>query len=207
MGFASWVRKIPWRREWQPTSTFLPRESHGQRSLAGYGPWSHKESDTTERLTLSNHWYPQTYMQRRWFLYFSSNWFPNGPGSLRPLLLGLHPQILEAIQHALGLECWFCHFLTLESHTSPFSSLSLSDPICPVESQLGTWERLDKRRSRSLASSIQAFPVPVHSPCWEGPLPPHYTATPRLPSVHFTVYVAPRWVLSPRAPNSFRRRA
>ena len=27
---------------------FLPRESHGQRSLAGYSPWSHKESDTTE---------------------------------------------------------------------------------------------------------------------------------------------------------------
>ena len=27
---------------------FLPGESHGQRSLAGYGPWGHKESDTTE---------------------------------------------------------------------------------------------------------------------------------------------------------------
>ena len=30
---------------------FLPGESHGQRSLLGYGPWGHKESDTTERLT------------------------------------------------------------------------------------------------------------------------------------------------------------
>ena len=30
------------------TPVFLPRESHGQRSLAGYGPWGHKESDTTE---------------------------------------------------------------------------------------------------------------------------------------------------------------
>ena len=30
---------------------FLPVESHGQRSLAGYSPWGHKESDTTERLT------------------------------------------------------------------------------------------------------------------------------------------------------------
>ena len=38
--------KIPWRRKWQPV--FLPGESHGQRSLAGYGPWGHKESDTTE---------------------------------------------------------------------------------------------------------------------------------------------------------------
>ena len=31
-------RKIPWRREWQPTRIFLPEESHGQRSLAGYSP-------------------------------------------------------------------------------------------------------------------------------------------------------------------------
>ena len=29
-------------------SVFLPGEFHGQRSLVGYGPWSHKESDTTE---------------------------------------------------------------------------------------------------------------------------------------------------------------
>ena len=34
--------------EWQPTPVFLPGESHGQRSLAGHGPWGHKESDTTE---------------------------------------------------------------------------------------------------------------------------------------------------------------
>ena len=29
---------IPWRRKWQPTPVFLPRKSHGQRSLAGYSP-------------------------------------------------------------------------------------------------------------------------------------------------------------------------
>ena len=32
------VRKIPWRRKWQPTPVFLPGKFHGQRSLAGYGP-------------------------------------------------------------------------------------------------------------------------------------------------------------------------
>ena len=32
----------PWRREWQPTSAFLPGKSHGWRSLVGYSPWSHK---------------------------------------------------------------------------------------------------------------------------------------------------------------------
>ena len=38
-GFDPWIRKIPWRRKWQPTPVFLPGESHGQRSLAGYSPW------------------------------------------------------------------------------------------------------------------------------------------------------------------------
>ena len=47
-GFDPWIGKIPWRRKWQPTPGFLPGESHGQRSLAGYSPWGPKESDTTE---------------------------------------------------------------------------------------------------------------------------------------------------------------
>ena len=40
--FDPWVRKIPWRRAWQSTPVFLPRESHRQRSLAGYSLWGHK---------------------------------------------------------------------------------------------------------------------------------------------------------------------
>ena len=46
----SWVGKIPWRRKQQPTPVFLPRESHGQRSLVGYSPRGRKELDTTEQL-------------------------------------------------------------------------------------------------------------------------------------------------------------
>ena len=49
------VGKIPWRREWQPTPTFLPRESHGQGSQACYSPWGFKESDTNEQLTHRPH--------------------------------------------------------------------------------------------------------------------------------------------------------
>ena len=45
--FDSWVGKIPWSGKWQPTPVFLPGESHGQESLAGYNPGGHKESDTT----------------------------------------------------------------------------------------------------------------------------------------------------------------
>ena len=46
--FYPWVRKISWRKAWQPTPVFLPGESHGQRSLAEYSPWGCKELDTTE---------------------------------------------------------------------------------------------------------------------------------------------------------------
>ena len=49
-GFDPWVRKIPWRRKWQPTPVLLPGKSHGQRSLVDYSSWDRKESDTTERL-------------------------------------------------------------------------------------------------------------------------------------------------------------
>ena len=48
--FNPWVRKMPWRRKWQPTPVFLPGKCHGERSLAGYSPWGHKESDTTKQL-------------------------------------------------------------------------------------------------------------------------------------------------------------
>ena len=34
--FDLWVRKIPWRRKWQPTLAFLHWKSHGERSLVGY---------------------------------------------------------------------------------------------------------------------------------------------------------------------------
>ena len=47
-GLGPWVGKIPWRRAWQPTTVFLPGEFYRQRSLAGYNPWGHKESDMTE---------------------------------------------------------------------------------------------------------------------------------------------------------------
>ena len=38
------------RRKWHPTPVLLPGKSHEWRSLVGCSPWSHKESDTTERL-------------------------------------------------------------------------------------------------------------------------------------------------------------
>ena len=47
-GFDPWVRKILWRRVWQPIPVFLSGESRGHRSLVGNSSQGHKESDTTE---------------------------------------------------------------------------------------------------------------------------------------------------------------
>ena len=43
-----------WRRQWHPTLVLLPGKSHGRRSLVGCSPWGHKESGTTEWLTLNS---------------------------------------------------------------------------------------------------------------------------------------------------------
>jgi len=59
-GFDPWVQKTPWRRKWPHTPVFLPRESHGQRSLAGYSPWVCKELDMTERLSAHTHTHTHT---------------------------------------------------------------------------------------------------------------------------------------------------
>ena len=50
--FNPWVGMIPWNRKWQPTPVFLPGECYRQRSLVGYSPWHHKESDTTVQMSM-----------------------------------------------------------------------------------------------------------------------------------------------------------
>ena len=52
--FSPGVGNIPWRRAWQPIPVFLPGESHGQRSLVGYSPGGHKESNVTEWLSIAH---------------------------------------------------------------------------------------------------------------------------------------------------------
>jgi len=44
------LERSPGEGKWQSTPVFLPGKSHGWRSLVGYSPWGHKESDTTEGL-------------------------------------------------------------------------------------------------------------------------------------------------------------
>ena len=54
-GFNPWVGETPRRRRWQLIPVFLPGESQGQRSLAGYSPRGHIELDTTEATKHSTH--------------------------------------------------------------------------------------------------------------------------------------------------------
>ena len=70
-----WVGKIPRKRAQQPAPVFLPGEPHGQRSLAGYSPQCHKESDMTEAMwhagtcvtiVTSRLWSIQMPLQRQW---------------------------------------------------------------------------------------------------------------------------------------------
>ena len=56
-GFDPWVRKIPWRRKWQPTPVFLPRESHGQWYLVGCSPQDRKNWTQLKQLSTHTHTY------------------------------------------------------------------------------------------------------------------------------------------------------
>ena len=59
MRIPSLGREDPLEKAWQPTPLFLPGKSQGQRSLVGYSPWGHKESDMTECLNKENGLYSQ----------------------------------------------------------------------------------------------------------------------------------------------------
>ena len=52
-GFHPWVGKMPWRRKWQSIPIFMPGKSQRQRNLAGCSPWSHKELNMTEQLSIA----------------------------------------------------------------------------------------------------------------------------------------------------------
>ena len=48
-------REDPQAKKMATTPVLLPGESHGGRSLVGYSPWGHKDSDATERLHFHFH--------------------------------------------------------------------------------------------------------------------------------------------------------
>ena len=86
--FDPWVRKIPWRRKWEPTPVFLPGESHGQRSLAGYSPWGCRVGHDWRTEPTHEHWQVKDIFKRSCshsLIFFQDNHFAgtrNGLASL-----------------------------------------------------------------------------------------------------------------------------
>ena len=62
--FNPWVRKITLEEKMATHPVFLWGKSHGQRSLVGYRPWDHRESDTTERARAHTHTHTHTVYQK-----------------------------------------------------------------------------------------------------------------------------------------------
>ena len=72
--FDPWVKKIPRRRQWQPTAVFLPGKSHGQRSLAGYSSWGHRAGDNLETEPEHDSAYVAYLKQVFWYLSLLNSW-------------------------------------------------------------------------------------------------------------------------------------
>ena len=111
--FDPWVRKIPWRRKWQPTPVFLPGKSYGQRSLEGYSPWGRKELDTTEQRSVSTstaHWRQGGSAKGK--PVYKSKGRMNGKAGVTPLPSSPRAASLEGaasplwVQHQLGTPPW-----------------------------------------------------------------------------------------------------
>ena len=108
--FDPWFRKIPWRRAWQPTPVFLPGESRRQRSLVGYSPQGHKESDTTRQFSMHTYIF---YKARFWVHFIKS-------------------EILISMYHKQPQVSWGCPFKWV-----PAPRQSLSSQDTPEASEVG----------------------------------------------------------------------
>ena len=53
LGLIPELGRSPGEENGNPPQYSVPGESHGQRSLASYSPWGHKELEIIERLTVS----------------------------------------------------------------------------------------------------------------------------------------------------------
>ena len=106
-------REDPLKKEWQPTPVFLLGESQGQRSLVGYSPQGHKESDTTERLHTHTHTHSYACVQCHFFymvyhelsISITSSWRPSLVPSIFAKLL--YHNFLISCVYLLLITSWF----------------------------------------------------------------------------------------------------
>ena len=98
-----------WSRKWQPIPVFLPGKFHGQRSLVGYSPWGHKESDPTEGLTTTTK--IPFYRSRR---ASASPTLPGlFPGAPSTLLCSSSQSLLLSLRHSYSTVFAFTYCLSL----------------------------------------------------------------------------------------------
>ena len=106
--FNSWVRKIPWRRKWQPTAVFLPGRSHRQRSLAGFE--AHGVAKSWTRLspkTATTPVFLQLISSFVSYLVFTRGvWLPGRQCDIRPIpVLMILPSLFPAALPGPVCEC------------------------------------------------------------------------------------------------------
>ena len=107
--------------KWQSPPVLLPEKSHGQRSLVGYSPWGHKESDMTERLHLGTKklldesergewksWLKGQQSENEdhgiWSHHFMGNRWRNSGNSVRLYFWGGAPKSLQMVTAAMKLK-------------------------------------------------------------------------------------------------------
>ena len=131
---------------WQPTPVFLPEESHGQRSLAGYSPWGHKESDKPERLNNSVSTWVVRVVNTRVSLFsiaagMKTKPLPRAEGLVRLLVIGpppLLPSSSPIVMHpglrAAPMIWWSTPSLPLADAVTASVSASCPPPPQPAPS-------------------------------------------------------------------------
>jgi len=114
--FNPWVRKSPWRRKWQLTPVFLPGESHGWRSLAGYSPYGHrvghdwvtKHKLSTKLWGLVQHHQKLTgsYSNKQYFFYSP----PTGLGvSALCAVIGRAISLIQHLSQSVAIICLYAY--------------------------------------------------------------------------------------------------
>ena len=89
------VRKIFWKRKWQPAPVVLLGKSHGQRSLAGCSLWSCKKSDTTKHAHTHAHTHTHTDGRENW------RWGGRGKIKEDSLVLGSCDHVGAVLNHSV----------------------------------------------------------------------------------------------------------
>ena len=140
-GFDPWVRKIPWRRKWQPTQEFLPGKSHGQWNLEGYSPQGCKEFDmneATEHACAHTHTLTHTHTHTRRINMIQPCCMLEGRKGKKKAHKQCRNPITTTISSEVQLQIYFfqkpllLHMLNLTMNQSLFPCCKLGTELCTI---------------------------------------------------------------------------